>query len=73
MLPSDDTAADEVGSFENAHVFGRGGEGHAEGGGEFAEVAFSSGELPGDRAPGGVRQGVEDMVEPRGPIDNHMV
>src|SRR5437868_718101 len=64
MLPPLDAATDEFGPLQHAHVLGGGGESHSEGRGEFAEVALSAGELPDDRAAGGVRQGVEDEIQP---------
>ena len=42
----------------------------SEGRGELAEVALPAGELPDDRAAGGVGQGVEDEVEPGGLLSN---
>lgn len=66
MLAAHDAAADEFGSLKHAHVLGRGGESHAERGGEFAEVAFAvrSGhrELTDDCAAGGMGQSLEDEV-----------
>lgn len=77
VLPPGDAAADQFGPFQHAHVLACGGEGHSKGRGEFAEVALPApptlGELPDDRAAGGVGQGVENEVEPGGLIDNHMV
>lgn len=73
MLPPGDAATHERGPFQHAHVLGGGGEGHPEGRGEFAEIALPAGELPDDRAAGGVGQGVEDAVKPWGAIYYHMV
>ena len=64
VLTPDDAAADEFGPLQHAHVLGGGGEGHSEWRGELAEVALPAGELPDDRAAGGVGQGVEDEVQP---------
>lgn len=71
VLPPGDAAPDKPGSFQHAHVLAGSGEGHPQGRGEFAEVALPAppippcgGELPDDRAPGRVRQGVEDAVQP---------
>jgi hypothetical protein len=73
MLPPRDAAADESGPLQHAHVLAGGGEGHFQRGGELAQVALAGGELPDDRAAGGVRQGVEDAVEPGGSIYYHVV
>src|SRR5262249_44055760 len=63
-----DTPAHELGPLQHAHVLGGGGEGHPEGRGELAEVALAAGELPDDRTPGRVGQGVEDDIEAGGSI-----
>ncbi len=63
MLPTGDAATQEIGPFQHAHVLGGGGESHPQGRGELAEVALPAGELPDDRAAGGVGQGVEDQVQ----------
>jgi hypothetical protein len=73
VLPPDDAAADEFGPLQHAHVLGGGGEGHSKGRGEFAEVAFPDGELPDDRAAGGVGQGVKDDIQSGRSIYYHMV
>jgi hypothetical protein len=73
VLASHNAPADEAGPLEHADVLGGRGEGHPEGRGELGEGALSGGELPDDGAACGVRQGVEDAVEPGGGIQNHVV
>ena len=73
VLPPGYAATHELGPLQHAHVLGGGGERHPKGRGELAEVALPAGELPDDRAAGGVGQGVEDAVEPGGSIYYHMV
>ena len=64
VLPPDDAATHQRGTLQHADVLGGGGEGHPERRGELGEIALPAGELPDDRAARGVRQGVEDAVEP---------
>ena len=64
VLPTGDAATHQIGSLEHAHVLAGGRERHPQRRGELAQVALPAGELPDDRAAGGVGQGVEDAVEP---------
>lgn len=73
VLPPDHPATHEIGPLQHAHVLGRGGEGHAEGRGQFAQVPLPAGELPDDRASRRVGQCVEDAVESWGSIKYHVV
>ena len=59
-----DPATNEPGRLQHADVLGGRGEGHSERCRELAEVALPARELPDDRAPSGVGQGVKNDVEP---------
>lgn len=61
-------APHQLGALERADVLGRGGEGHAEGRREFAEVEFALDEAADHRPAHGVGEGVEDAVEGGGSI-----
>jgi hypothetical protein len=69
-------AAEQACRFEDAEVFRDGGEGDAEGSGEFGDSGLALGEAGEDRAARGVGEGTEGGVEEggrRGRIVNHMV
>lgn len=67
-MPSGDAATHEIGPLQHAHVLGGGWERHPQRRGELAEVALPAGELPDDRAAGGVGERMEDEIEPWGLI-----
>ena len=73
MLPPGDPATNEPGRLQHAHVLGGRGEGHSERCRELAEVSLPARELPDDRAPSGVGQGVKNDVQPGRAIQNHKV
>src|SRR6188768_760620 len=73
MLTPGYTTTDEPGRLQHAHVLGSRGERHLEGRGELAEIALTTRKLPNNRAPGRVRKGMKNEVEPRRAIQNHVV
>jgi hypothetical protein len=68
-----DFAAKEASRFEDAKMFGDGGEGNVEGLGEFGDGGFALRETCEDGATGGVGEGTEGAVQSGGGIVNHMV
>jgi hypothetical protein len=64
MLPAFDAAPDELGVLQHAHVLGGRRESHFQGRGQLAEVALPARELPDDRPPGRVSQGVKHEIQP---------
>jgi hypothetical protein len=75
-----DFTAKQARGFEDAEMFGDGGERDVEGSGEFGDSGFALGKTCEDGAAGGVGEGAENGVEQRGRcgrdlgrIVNHMV
>ena len=68
-----DLTAEESGGFENAEMFGDGGQGHRKRLSKFFDGGFASGKASEDGAARGVGEGAESMVQSGGRIVNHMV
>jgi len=70
-----DFAAEQAGGFQDAEMFGDGGEGHVEGCGEGVDGGFALGEASEDGAACGVGESAEGGVEAGGGggIVNHTV
>jgi hypothetical protein len=72
-----DTAVDfalkESGGFEDAEVFRDRRERHGKGRGQSLDGGFALGEAREDGAAGGIGEGAESSVQPRGGIVNHTV
>jgi len=67
-----DFTAQQAGGFEDAKMFGDGGEGHAERLGEFGDFGFPLSETGEDGATGGIGERTEGGVKKQR-IFNHMV
>jgi hypothetical protein len=72
-----DFPAEQAGGFEDAQMFGNGGEGHGEGSGEGVDGGLALREAGEDGATGGIGEGGEGGVEAGGGrggrIVNHTV
>ena len=68
-----DGAGQQAGGFEDAKMFGNGGERDLKRFGELRDGGLATGQAGQDGAAGGVGEGTEGGVEGGGRIVNHMV
>jgi hypothetical protein len=73
MLPPLHGPAHEAGTFERLHVLGGAGERHAQRRGKVAYRQFAAGQTAQHSSPGRVGESMEDGVEMRGTLLNHLV
>ena len=73
VLPSLHGPAHEAGALERLNVLGGAGERHAQGSGKVADGQFTSSQAAQHSSPGRVGESMEDSVEMRGTLLNHLV